>query len=150
MDLTIREWERITRTPVLVFAVVAMADEDVSDDERSAFADMWIPRLRDFEVSQLDHDRSVYQDALSAAASRWAGIAKLGEQAILEELQGAITLLNERLPERPATAWKNALRRLGIDIAEASGGFLGITDPIDVEEHRVLRLIFRMLSAPAR
>jgi len=146
MDLSVRDWEKIGGTPVLVFAAVARADGNISDEELGAFANTWLPRLTAFEVSDSEHDLKVFQWAVKEGAARWEAIIRQDTDRILGALSKNIRLLEELLSEEEAQAWKAALMQLAIDVAEASGGFLGLTSAVDSDEQRVLSRIKYILQ----
>ena len=146
MDLSVRDWEKIGGTPVLVFAAVAKADGHISDQELEAFATTWVPRIEAFEVSESEHDLEVFQWAVREGAARWQAIIRQDTERILEALAKNIRLLEDRLSQEDADKWKAALMQLGLDVAEASGGFLGLTSPVDDDEKRVLSRIKYILQ----
>ena len=54
-----------------------------------------------------------------------------------------------RLPSNEVDAWKRALLKLGVDVARASGGFLGLTSPVDSNERETLSKIRNILKVHA-
>ncbi len=60
MKISIKDWEQIGRAPVLVFATVASADGETSDEELQSFAMEWLPQLKRFSIGQTDLDRGVF------------------------------------------------------------------------------------------
>ena len=69
MDLTVRDWEKIGRSPVLVFLAVAKADSSISGQEVASYAEDFLPRVQDFEVSP-DVARQDTRDFLEDAEER--------------------------------------------------------------------------------
>ncbi len=146
MDLTVRDWEKIGRSPVLVFLAVAKADSSISGQEVTTYAEHFIPRMQDFAVSHIDHDRSVFQWAIKDAARDWESLADTDSDALLDELEQTIRLINSRFTSEASRAWREALLLLGEGIASASGGFLGMTDKVNQAERLVLQRLERMLE----
>ena len=146
MDLTVRDWEKIGRSPVLVFLAVAKADSSISGQEVASYAEDFLPRVQDFEVSTIDHDRSVFQWAIKDAAREWRTLADGHLNDLLDELEETIGLIDARFRPGAAKAWKSALLELGHGVASASGGFLGLTDKVNQAERDVLQRLDRMLE----
>jgi tellurite resistance protein len=146
MTVSVQDWERIGRAPVLVFALVASADGETSKEEMETFALEWQPRLKAFEITTDDLNRDLFQWALDEAASHWQTATTMPPDRLLAELTNAVELMDERFTERTAQAWKAALLQLGNDVAKASGGFLGLTNPVDSDERKRLYQINRILN----
>ena len=149
MKISIKDWEQIGRAPVLVFATVASADGETSDEELQSFAMEWLPQLKRFSIGQTDLDRGVFQWALDEAASHWEVATKMDNERLLKELTAAVRLMELRLPSNEVDAWKRALLKLGVDVARASGGFLGLTSPVDSNERETLSKIRNILKVHA-
>ena len=85
MSVSIQDWERIGRAPVLIFASVATADGSTSKEEIHAFCVQWMPRLKRFEVTADELERDLFQWALDEAASHWEAAIQMDQERLLRE-----------------------------------------------------------------
>jgi hypothetical protein len=146
MDLTVRDWERIGRTPLLVFLAVAKADEEITASEITAYIDEILPLLKNFEVSEFEHDTSVFQWALDNAAKRWEQAAEGSVSDFLQELKGAVSQIRSRWSEAAHDAWRAALWNLAKQVAEASSTGFWRMEKVNDDERDVLRKIAHILK----
>lgn len=131
------EFTILARSPLLVFFLVSMADGKASKKEIVAFnkivsesANHACPLLAE-SLQRLEGEF----DELSAQLA-----ANLQSMNPLDELQAVAFILGKSFPDQ-ADAFKAGLMELGLKIAQASGGFLGLGRKVNKEKQAILTVI---------
>lgn len=137
------EFASLKLSPFLVFFIVAAADGKVDKNEINAFARILMEAgklgnalFNRIVTNVIDEVPRLLQEASSQGLN------------FLEELGRIRGLLEERLCAEDASAYKKTLMQLGREIAEASGGFLGIGNKVSKEEKAALALLSICLDVP--
>lgn len=125
-ELSDEEWELLVRAPLLVFMAVAVADGKLDKKEMAAFEKVVAnvmtcatPLLRQAMAQMLpEMEYHLEQLQQQDSAADLARVAHILDTDFADE----------------ALAFKHSLVTIGIQIAEASGGFLGFGNKISKEE----------------
>jgi hypothetical protein len=114
------EWALIRRSPILVFYFVANADDTIDNHE--------VERLIELFGAPETYDSSVFTQAVTELMSDPADLAKTVAKVLDDDSKNIVSQLaalqqsiDGQLDAKDATAFKEALTRLGIDIAAATG-----------------------------
>jgi len=133
------------RAPVLVFLLVAAADGQVDKKELKMFQKLIAMKQYEVLLAMLQQT----EESLSEAVRRLLA----DDRNLIEHLITLSHTLNEALPPEPALLIKGTLVAFAKEIAEASGGFLGVFGSrISNEEKAALTVIvqtFGLLEAAA-
>ncbi|MES2818264.1 MAG: hypothetical protein V4812_04675 [Pseudomonadota bacterium] len=135
------EFEALKRAPFLVFFMVAAADGKIDKKELLAFIKL-LTEAETYSNPLLTRIVTNIIDDIPAMATG------LGQQCLdyQAELNRIRTIVENRMPAEQAEAFKQALFRVGRDIAQASGGFLGFGSRISRDEKRALSYIAACLG----
>jgi len=135
---TEEEWKKLTYAPFLTFLLVSGADGSIDKKELKAFAKALARQENPLMLELLQSCSQPPQTIL-------AELAQMGEEAanLLNEVG---EMLDSKLPENYALAYKYELLQIGKSIAEASGGFLGMGKKISEEENVTLAVIAKLLG----
>jgi hypothetical protein len=139
-EATEEELQRLARVPLLVLFLVAGADGKISKKEMSAF-DKAIEDITE-ETSPL---LSNCLDWLTENFEAYLEQVNTSETDPLDDLTLAGSTLHDCFPA-DAGAFQHGLIDLGVKIAEASGGFLGMGSKISEQEMATLAAISLALS----
>lgn len=124
------EMTMITRSPLLIFLLVAAADGKVDKKEFNEFHNVI--------VGVMTGATPLLRDAMSRLLPRMEQtFDELEDVNPAEELQRLATVLDTHYPKE-AMAFKEQLLNIAVKIAESSGGFLGFGSKISKDEKAVI------------
>lgn len=136
------EWAIISRAPILVFYFVANADDEVDANE--------VERLIELFGTPEEYNSAVFTQVVAELMSDpeelAATVAKIledGNQDLASQFAQVRQSLDGKLNPDDAKAFKEALARLGMDIAAATGE---AELPVSKEEWSELQTFKRMLG----
>lgn len=115
------EWRNLLYTPVVVFGIVASADGSIDKKEIKQFQDELIKGI----VVDNRFMQQIMAEVLPVVPELLQDVVmvKVDPKEVLENITRAI---DAKLPLKDAYDFKLALVMIGKEIAEASGGFLGM------------------------
>lgn len=145
------ETRRLERFPFYVFFLVAGADGNVDEKEFERF----VHRLIDFASKlggenvgpgiELLANSERYFDSLHPEVKRM--VTEGGPGVAITGITDAVALLDSRLDADRALAFKKRMLTLGQEVAEASGGFLGVGS-VSKTEQVALKHLAKLLGVP--
>ncbi len=132
------EWQKLTYSPFLAFMLVAAADGSIDKKEIKSFIKTLSTQENPLMLELLGSCGEAPDKIISHLAS-------LGSDAPLL-LQEITEVLDSKLPEKHALAFKLELLHIGKNVAEASGGFFGFGKKASKEEKLALALIAKVFG----
>jgi hypothetical protein len=140
---TQEEWEQLRKVPVYVLLMVGGSDGDLDDKEFGAFVELMEKpgTITDPWLRKIGLDVQAEARTFPLAVLR-------SEPRIVPLLVEINRIIDQRLSPEAAKSFKLALLRLGTDIAETSGGFLGFGSKISKEEKKMLDVLRTLLGLP--
>lgn len=136
------EWALVRRSPILVFYFVANADDVIESVE--------VEKLIALFAQPEDYKSNVFTQAVTELMSDPERLAKTVSQVMDEDGPNVSTLLttlqqaiDSKLDADSASQFKEALTRLGIDIAAATGD---VELPVSKEEWTELESFKKLLK----
>jgi hypothetical protein len=124
------EWKKLIYTPFLAFILIALADGSIDKKEINVFI-----------KSMTEHENPLLEELLNSCDEPpeeiFNHLISLGEEVpvLLQEIN---EILNSKLPDNYAIAFKFEIYQMAKKVAEASGGFLGFGKKISAEEEKIL------------
>ncbi|WP_224367574.1 hypothetical protein [Hyalangium versicolor] len=116
------EWGRIRKAPFYVLLMVGLVDGELDEKESATFGEM----LEQPGTVADPWLRKIVLDVREEAAVLIMGTVNRRGQDIGSQLAEISRLFDQRTSPEVARSFKLALHKLGTDIAESSGGFLGL------------------------
>ncbi|MEM8593320.1 MAG: hypothetical protein AAGF06_00675 [Pseudomonadota bacterium] len=144
VELSEHEFKVLKRAPFLVFYFVATADGDVNKKEMMAFLKV-LSGERLFKLPLLDFLIQGVQSEVQILIKEMAthSMDYTGELGVIR------LIVDARLSEDKALQFKNELYDMGLSIAEATSGFLGLGAKIGNEEAAALDAIAASFGLPS-
>ena len=128
-DFSVEEFEVLKQAPFLIFFLVAASDGKVDKKEVVAFANLLSdpnkitnPLLIRIITNVINNTREMLADMATRKLDFVGELTKLG------------SVVDNNMPEAEANAFKVSLLSMAVEIAGASGGFLGFGSKISKEE----------------
>ncbi len=146
MGLSVREWEIVAKAPVLVFVLVSKADGKISSAERSTLVRKWRTRLHCLRLVDEVNELTTYGWAIDRAIDNVNQLVVKSSDEILRDLERALQLVHQSFEPARCRNFREALADLAQDVARASGGMLGLTDPICAEEREAIEQIDALMQ----
>jgi uncharacterized tellurite resistance protein B-like protein len=141
-ELTEKELAILTYAPVLVFFSVAAADGNVDKKEIKAFQQAIANGIKtDSELMTNVFVRLIehFDELVTSLTSK--------EVEMSEATMAILSVLNNRVPDNEAVKFKKVMLNIGNQVAEASGGFLGVFgSKVSKKEQAVLAALSNMLG----
>lgn len=138
------EWATLQLSPLWVFALVAGADGII--DERETLA--LVKELSESHLFRGELARQVLA-SLSVDVDGWSSAVLTDRREPLQGLVEVRALLDARASTEDAELMKTALLLIGRNVAQASGGMVGMDDPLSPEERVALTAIAGTLGVGA-
>jgi hypothetical protein len=125
-EVSAEDREVLVRAPLLVFLLVAAADGKVDRKEVAAFQSV--------VTGVMTTATPLLRDAMSKMLPELdSHLAEVQRRNPVEELKRLASILDTKYPNE-AEAFKHTLVAIAIQIAESSGGFLGLGSKVSKEE----------------
>jgi hypothetical protein len=139
---TSEEWQALQYSPLWVFTAVAGADGEIDDQELHAL-------VKEVEEAPLYKIPLVREVFASVSVDFNDIMERYGADSrdVSQGLGDVADILAKKVPTEESKSFKNALIFLGVNVAQASGGFLGFGDKTSDEEKGALGLIAAVLRA---
>jgi tellurite resistance protein len=125
----------LARSPLLVFLLVAAADGKLDKKEFKKFGEVLhqaancpSPRLRQAIKDMVPHMATIFEDLTRESFNP------------IEELQRVAQIMDTQYPAE-AQVFKESLLSLAVQVAQASGGFLGFGNKIDKNEEEAIAAV---------
>ncbi|MEZ2228943.1 hypothetical protein [Microcoleus sp.] len=139
---TSEEWQSLQYSPLWVFSAVAGADGEIDDQETHAL-------VKEVEEAPL-YKIPLVRDVFASVSIDFNNIMKqygADSRDVSEGLGDVADILAKKVSTEESKSFKGALIFLGVNIANASGGFLGFGDHMSDEEKAAIGLIAAVLRA---
>jgi tellurite resistance protein len=140
-EITDEESEVLVRSPLLVFLIVAAADGKVDKKELAAFQKV----IAGVMMGATPLLREAMSEMLPELERH---LTELQEMNPVEQLQRLASILDTHFPDE-AENFKRGLLNIGIQIAESSGGFLGLGSKVSKDEAMAIVVIAQTLGVTA-
>lgn len=128
MQLSVQDWESVAEAPVVVFVLIAFADRDLSDNEREAFYETWLPRLKKINIAPTEYMMELYQAGLGEATASLRPYTRCTTSELLERLAETFKVMRAQIRTSRVDDFRDSLMLLADEVAEASGGFPLLVD----------------------
>ncbi|PSB44095.1 hypothetical protein C7B67_23050 [filamentous cyanobacterium Phorm 6] len=139
---TSEEWQSLQYSPLWVFSAVAGADGEIDEQETHAL-------VKEVEEAPL-YKIPLVRDVFASVSIDFNNIMKqygADSRDVSEGLGDVADILAKKVSTEESKSFKGALIFLGVNIANASGGFLGFGDHMSDEEKAAIGLIAAVLRA---
>ena len=133
------DWDELCRSPLAVFGLIAMADEEADQIEFDAF----LKATHIFECFELEFVNSVYNS--SAIRCNELGVSLNDFESMARPLKAVRAILNNKIDPDIADQFCWSLLHTGVQVAKASGGFMGF-GKISKDEKEMLITISMVLG----
>ena len=137
MDLNVREWEKISAAPVIVFVLMGYADRKLTPKEEQTFNHKWLPRLLALDIAPDETSNDIFRWQLGEYAFDTKKWTKQTVGALLGQLESAMTLWNRKASEPVRSTFPKLLEEMAEDVAKASGGVPLLVSAINDEEREM-------------
>ncbi len=144
-DLNAEDWRELELAPLWILAAIGGADGKIDDSERRALID----GIDAYRRHADDLVRGVFERAGKQFDTVWERYKADGRTAP-QGLRAVSDALSRAGDERNAMRFKQTLMQLAAEVADASGGFLGLGSKRSGVERKALNGVAAALGLPSR
>ena len=146
MQFNEHEWKLIGQCPIAIFALLSLADGRLSDAEKDAFVEDWIPRISGIRMSDDPREHEVYRWVLMDSVERLRGREDFNLEQCRRIVQGVGDVLRKKMTPEESAPIREALLVLAKEVADASAGWFHLGEQVDLSERKAIFQIRKMLA----
>lgn len=140
------DWKLLGQCPIAIFALLGLADGRLSDAEKDAFVEDWIPRIQGIQMSDDPREHEVYRWVLMDSVERLRGREDFNLEQCSTIVENVGEVLREKMSTEESAPIREALLLLAKDVAAASAGWLNLGEQVDLSERKAIFHIRKMLA----
>jgi hypothetical protein len=147
MQFNEHEWKLLGQCPIAIFALLSLADGRLSDAERDAFVEEWVPRVAGIRMSDDPREHEVYRWVLMDSVERLRGRENFNLDQCRKIVEEVGEVLRKKMTTEESAPIREALLLLAKDVAGSSAGWFGLGEHVDLSERKAIFHIRKMLAS---